>query len=71
MKDFTFDVDRMIDTLTPNTKLIFIANPNNPTGTMIAHSEAERLLNAMPEKCLLVMDEAYYEYVERTTIPGP
>ncbi|MDO8683986.1 MAG: histidinol-phosphate transaminase [Armatimonadota bacterium] len=69
MKDFTFDVDAMADRITENTKLIFIANPNNPTGTMVTQKEMERLLARMPERCFLVMDEAYYEYVESDEYP--
>lgn len=69
VKDFTFDVDAMIAQLTDKTKLIFIANPNNPTGTMITHDDVQRLVDKMPERCILVMDEAYYEYVDNPDYP--
>ncbi|MDO8585706.1 MAG: histidinol-phosphate transaminase [Armatimonadota bacterium] len=69
VKDFTYDVDAMARLVNEKTKLIFIANPNNPTGTMVAHDEVQRLLDRLPERCVLVMDEAYYEYVERDDYP--
>lgn len=68
-KDFRYDVDAMAALINDKTKLIFIANPNNPTGTMVTHDEVLRLLDRMPERCILVMDEAYYEYVDRNDYP--
>jgi len=56
------DIDAMIKACTENTALIFIANPNNPTGLLIKPSEIKRLLDNIPESTLLVLDEAYYEY---------
>jgi len=69
LKNYTHDVDAMAERVNERTKLVFIANPNNPTGTMITHSEVQRLLARLPENCLLVLDEAYYEYVEREDYP--
>ena len=57
------DVDAILDACSEATKLIFIANPNNPTGTMIDSAEVQRLADGIPEKCLLVLDGAYAEYV--------
>jgi len=57
------DVDGILDACNKQTKLIFIANPNNPTGTMIDAAEVQRLADGIPEKCLLVLDGAYTEYV--------
>lgn len=57
------DVDEIIAAITDDTRLIFLANPNNPTGTMIDASEIARLADAVPEAALLVLDGAYAEYV--------
>ncbi len=58
------DIEAMISALTPRTRLVFIANPNNPTGTVISQAEADRMAGALPEGALLVLDEAYHEYAE-------
>ena len=58
------DVDAILESCTKKTKLVFIANPNNPTSTMIALSELERLAAGIPEQAILVLDGAYAEYVE-------
>ena len=57
------DVDAILGACNKKTKLIFIANPNNPTGTMIDAAEVQRLADGIPEQCLLVLDGAYTEYV--------
>ena len=51
------------------TKLIFVANPNNPTGTMATGSEVENFLEKVPEEVITVFDEAYFEYIERGDFP--
>jgi histidinol-phosphate aminotransferase len=58
------DVDAILAGCTEATRLVFIANPNNPTGTMIGAAEVERLAEGIPEGALLVLDGAYAEYVE-------
>ena len=58
------DVDALIEACTTDTKIVFIANPNNPTGTMIEESEVRRLADGIPETTLLVLDGAYAEYVD-------
>lgn len=58
------DVDSILAGCTDRTRLVFIANPNNPTGTMIGLAEIERLAEGIPPNCLLVLDGAYAEYVE-------
>lgn len=58
------DVDALLAGCTPQTKLVFIANPNNPTGTMISEAEVARLADGLPKGALLVLDGAYAEYVE-------
>lgn len=70
LKDQTFDLDAMADRITPKTKLIFIANPNNPTGTMVGRAAMERFLDRCPEEAIVVMDEAYYEYVDDPDYPN-
>ena len=70
LRNLTYDLDAMSEYINNRTKLVFIANPNNPTGTMVTHSEIEKLLSKLPERCLLVLDEAYYEYVERSDYPN-
>ncbi|SLN40755.1 Histidinol-phosphate aminotransferase 2 [Roseovarius albus] len=63
-RDRVTDVDSILAACTENTKLVFIANPNNPTGTMIGDGEITRLADALPPQVLLVLDGAYAEYVE-------
>lgn len=58
------DIDALIAGCTEKTRLVFIANPNNPTGTMISETEVARLAEQLPEQAILVLDGAYAEYVE-------
>ncbi len=62
--DRTTDVDALLAAVTKRTRLLFIANPNNPTGTMIPLSEVERLAQKLPRHVLLVLDGAYAEYAD-------
>jgi histidinol-phosphate aminotransferase len=62
--DLKFDLDAMAAAVTPNTRLIFIANPNNPTGTVVERAEFERFLDRLPEHLPVVLDEAYVEFAE-------
>jgi len=64
-RDFQTDVDALLKAVTPRTKLVFLANPNNPTGTYIPYSEVKRLHAGLPPHVLLVLDAAYAEYVRR------
>jgi histidinol-phosphate aminotransferase len=64
-KNLTFDVDAVLALVTPRTKLVFIANPNNPTGTFITRDEMKRLHAGLPKSVLLIIDAAYAEYVTR------
>jgi histidinol-phosphate aminotransferase len=59
---FKHDLAAMARAATPRTKLVFVANPNNPTGTYNTAAELERFLGALPPRALAVVDEAYYEY---------
>ncbi len=64
-KDFTTDVDAILDCVTANTRLVWLANPNNPTGTYIPFDEVRRLRAGLPGNVLLVLDAAYSDYVSR------
>lgn len=66
-QDWTIDVDTLIDTVNENTALIYLANPNNPTGSMTEYEEIERMLKNIPETTILVVDEAYYEFLDTTS----
>jgi histidinol-phosphate aminotransferase len=63
--DFTANVDEILRRVTPRTKLIFLANPNNPTGTYLPFDEVKRLHKGLPPHVLFVLDAAYAEYVRR------
>ena len=65
MRDHDQDLDAMGAAITDKTKAVFIANPNNPTGTIVAKDQTERFMERVPEDILVVFDEAYYEYVNR------
>ena len=64
-KDHTADVDAILARVTERTKIVFLANPNNPTGTYVPFDEVKRLHQALPKTVLLVIDAAYAEYVRR------
>jgi len=63
-KDYATDVDALLARVTPRTRLVYIANPNNPTGTYTSRSELKRLHAGLPRDCLLVVDQAYTEYLD-------
>lgn len=64
-RDYTANVDAIIAAATPRTRVVFLANPNNPTGTYVPFSDVRRLHAALPGRALLVLDAAYAEYVRR------
>jgi histidinol-phosphate aminotransferase len=64
-KNYTADIDAILARVTPRTKLVFLANPNNPTGTYVPFDEVKRLHRGLPPNVLLVLDAAYAEYVRR------
>ncbi|MBZ8132848.1 histidinol-phosphate transaminase [Afifella sp. IM 167] len=64
-KDLTVDVDAILERVTERTRLVYLANPNNPTGTFIPFNEVKRLHVGLPSSTLLVIDAAYAEYVRR------
>lgn len=63
-KNLTADVDALLAAVTPRTKILFLANPNNPTGTLLPFSEIRRLRAALPEPVILGLDAAYAEYID-------
>ena len=64
-RDLTADVDAILAAVTPRTRIVFLANPNNPTGTYVRFDEIKRLHAGLPGDCLLVLDAAYAEYVRK------
>ena len=62
-KSYGHDVEAMARAITPKTRLVFIANPNNPTGTMVGAAELEAFIAGLPQHVLVVLDEAYNEYL--------
>ena len=63
--NYTADVDAILKCVTPRTKMVFLANPNNPTGTYVPFDEVKRLHSGLPPHVLLILDAAYAEYVQR------
>ena len=61
---FIADLDAMLAAITPRTKEVFIANPNNPTGTMVFQDDIDRFMERVPEHVMVVFDEAYYEFLD-------
>jgi len=69
IRDETHDLAAMADAITPRTRLIFVCNPNNPTGTVVHGPELEDFLDQVPADCLVVLDEAYHEYIRDEAVP--
>ena len=61
---FVHDLEAMADAITPRTRLLFIANPNNPTGTMVGQAAIERFMERVPDHVVVVFDEAYFEFLD-------
>jgi len=62
--DFIHDLEGMADAITEDTRLVFIANPNNPTGTMVNQEALDRFMDRLPDHVAAVLDEAYYEFLD-------
>jgi histidinol-phosphate aminotransferase len=69
LKDFTHDLRGMLKAVTARTKLLFLGNPNNPTGTCVSPADLDDFVRALPPDIILVVDEAYREYVPRHLQP--
>jgi histidinol-phosphate aminotransferase len=65
----THDLDGLLAAVDDSTRLVFVCNPNNPTGTAVRRAELERFLDAVPEQTLVVLDEAYREFVTDPDVP--
>ncbi len=70
MREWTHDLAAMARAIDERTRLVFVANPNNPTGTWNRRAEVEALVAALPKGCLLVLDEAYFEYTDDPDYPS-
>lgn len=68
-KDWGHDLEATAAAITPNTRMIFIANPNNPTGTWVNKTDLKAFMDKVPQDVIVVVDEAYYEYVEDSEYP--
>jgi len=69
LKDFTHDLRGMLKAVTARTKLVFLGNPNNPTGTYVSPTDLDDFVRALPPDVILVVDEAYREYIPRYLQP--
>lgn len=69
LKDFTHDLSGMLQAVTARTKMVFLGNPNNPTGTCVAPTDVHDFVQELPRDVILVVDEAYREYVPRHLRP--
>lgn len=67
LKDLSLDLDAMLAAITDRTRMIFICNPNNPTGSMLTHEAMTSFLNNVPENVVVVIDEAYIDFVRDPT----
>lgn len=69
LKNFKYDLDALLRKVGPKTRVIFIANPNNPTGTYLSQKETDRFLKILPPRVICVFDEAYKEFVRERDFP--
>jgi histidinol-phosphate aminotransferase len=69
LAEHRYDLDALLAAVTPRTKLVYICNPNNPTGTMNTRAELDAYFERVPEHVLTVVDQAYFEYVDDTEYP--
>ena len=69
LRDQRYDLDALLAAITPRTKLVYICHPNNPTGTMNTAEELDAYFERVPEHVLTVLDQAYFEYIDRPDYP--
>jgi histidinol-phosphate aminotransferase len=69
MKDYAFDLEAMAARITSKTSLVVLANPNNPTGTIVRRGEMDAFIKQVPDHVLVILDEAYFEYVDDPEYP--
>jgi len=70
LKDFRFDLEEIAQRINEKTKIVFLCNPNNPTGTIVDKEAVDRFIKQVPEDVVVVFDEAYYDYVEDQNYPN-
>ena len=68
-EDFRFDLDAIADAITDKTKMVFICNPNNPTGTIVTEAEVRAFMKKVPDHVLVLMDEAYCDFADSPDFP--
>ncbi|HHY39189.1 MAG TPA: histidinol-phosphate transaminase [Clostridia bacterium] len=69
LKDYVHDLDAMKRSITPRTKIVVVCNPNNPTGTIVTKSQMDAFLTGLPDNVIVVLDEAYWDYVDDPEYP--
>ena len=69
LRDDRYDLDGLLAAVTPRTKIVYVCNPNNPTGTMVTREEVDAYFARVPDHVLTVLDEAYFEYVDDPGYP--
>lgn len=69
-KDYTFDLLSMAERITDRTRLVFLSNPNNPTGTIVTQQELDKFMERVPPSVVVILDHAYQEYVEAKEYPN-
>jgi histidinol-phosphate aminotransferase len=69
LTDHRYDIERILGEIGPRTKIVYLCNPNNPTGTMVSRAQVEDYFAQVPPRVLTVLDEAYFEYVEEPDYP--
>ena len=69
LRDYRYDLDAMLDAVTPRTKIVYVCHPNNPTGTMNTRAELDAYFERVPDHVLTVVDQAYLEYIDRPDYP--
>lgn len=71
LQNYTYDLEAMAKAIDERVKLVYIANPNNPTGTMVTGEEMDKFMDSIPEDVVVVYDEAYREYIDDPDFPDP
>jgi len=69
LRDDRYDLEAMLDAITPRTKLVYVCHPNNPTGTMNTRAELDAYFDAVPDHVVTVLDQAYFEYIDDPDYP--
>ena len=69
LRDGAYDLDALAERIGPRTRLVYVCNPNNPTGSMVGRAALTAFLDALPERVLVVLDEAYHEYITDPDYP--